>query len=208
MHKDLKLLLSHSSNLENPRPPASNVLKLASSLLYSFKLKLVESHLSAQGWSQFGYVVALGTLQDQRGLDNREFGPHRQVTAASPRFHHDLPYTRGTLSALAVFPSISLAPAPSAHIPATLACAKTPAFIHTVMLPRSLYLCRTDIPLTANQDRSIYHCHITALQRSEDNTPPHKILDNILVACTIWAGAAQPIVANTSALSSDDIKAA
>ncbi|KAF8144614.1 hypothetical protein K438DRAFT_1992637 [Mycena galopus ATCC 62051] len=146
------------------------------------------------GWSQFGYLVALGTLEVQRGLDNGGFGPHPQVTAASPRLHHILPHTRGTLSTLA------RAHAPSVHILTTCArkhlwcprgdtilsspplmCtpahADVPQRILTVMLPRSLYSCRTDIPFTANEDRSIYQGHIAALQHSEDNTWPHGARD-------------------------------
>lgn len=40
---------------------------------------------------------------------------------------------------------------------------------------------RTDIPFTTNEYRSVYESHLEALQRFEDSTEPHKILDNILV---------------------------
>ncbi|KAF8144645.1 hypothetical protein K438DRAFT_1631489, partial [Mycena galopus ATCC 62051] len=40
---------------------------------------------------------------------------------------------------------------------------------------------RNDIPFTANEYRGIYQGHIAALERFENDTQPHKILENILV---------------------------
>ncbi|KAJ7690981.1 hypothetical protein B0H17DRAFT_1063845 [Mycena rosella] len=70
---------------------------------------------------------------------------------------------------------------------------------------------RTDLPFTTTDYRSVYESHIQALQKFEDQTQPHKILDNILVRLHNigrFHSGAQPIVAgNTSVLRKADLDA-